>query len=128
MRLIDSSVIVKFFSEEPGWENTKEYLLAPISIELAMQELGSGLLKKVRKNELKETTAIEILERCPYIFRFVEQKRKSGTAFEIARKNNISIYDSLFIAAALKEGYELVTSDGRQAEIARKLGINTIEC
>ncbi len=127
MRLIDSSVIVKFFSEEPGWEGLREYLYTPISIELSMKELGSALLKKVRKDELDEETAIEILDRCPSIFRYVEQKKNISKAFEIAKKHNTSIYDAMFIASAMKDGYELLTCDKRQAEVARKEGVKTLE-
>ena len=128
MRLIDSSVIVKYFSEEPGWEDVEVYLYEPISIELSMIELGSALLKKVRKNELDYKKAIEILERYPGTFRFIEEKKHTSRAFEIAKKYNSSIYDAMFIAAALKNAYELVTCDGNQAELARKVGVNTIEC
>lgn len=128
MKLIDSSVIVKFFSEEPGWEATRQYLYVPISIELSMIELGNALLKKVRKGEFKEGAVNDILARYPKVFRFIDQKRHLPKAFEIARKHGISIYDSLFIAAAMKEGYELVTCDGRQAEIAQKVGVKAIEC
>ena len=49
MRLIDSSVIVKFFSEEPGWDSLKEYLYTPISIELSMKELPKPLFLPVEK-------------------------------------------------------------------------------
>ncbi len=128
MRLIDSSVIVKFFSEEPGWESLREYLYTPVSIELSMIELGSALLKKVRKNEFDEDTAIEVLDRYPNTFRFLEQKKSISKAFDIARRYDTSIYDALFIAAAIKEGYELLTCDKYQAEIARKLGVKAIEC
>ncbi len=34
----------------------------------------------------------------------------------------------MFIAAALKNAYGLVTCDGNQAELARKVGVKTIEC
>ena len=128
MRLIDTSVIVKFFSEEPGWEALREYLYTPISIELSMKELGSALLKKVRKNELDQKAAIEVLDRYPSTFRFVEQKKSISSAFEIAKKYNTSIYDAMFIAAAKKDGYELITCDNFQAEVARKVGVKTIEC
>jgi predicted nucleic acid-binding protein len=93
-----------------------------------MKELGSALLKKVRKKELNEKAAIQVLERCPNIFRFIEQKKYISKAFEIAKNHGTSIYDAMFIAAAMKEGYELVTSDGHQAEVARKVGVKTIEC
>jgi predicted nucleic acid-binding protein len=128
MQLIDSSVIVKFFAEEPGWEEAKEYMYTPISIELSMVELASGLLKKVRKNEFDKQSAELVLERCSKIFRFVEQKKHLASALDIAQKHSISVYDALFIAAALKEGYTLITCDGLQAAIAKKMGLKTAEC
>ena len=128
MRLIDSSVIVKYFSEEPGWGDVEEYLYEPVSIELSMIELGSALLKKVRKNELDYKKAVVILERYPDTFRFIEERKHIGKAFEIAKKHNTSIYDAMFIAVALKNSYELVTCDNNQAELARKVGVKTIEC
>ena len=127
MRLIDSSVIVKFFSEEPGWEDLREYLYTPVSIELSMKELGSALLKKVRQNEFDEEAAIEVLDRYPNTFRFVEQKKIISKAFAIAKKYNTSIYDAMFIAAAMKDGYELLTCDKYQAEVARREGVKTLE-
>jgi predicted nucleic acid-binding protein len=126
--LIDSSVIVKFFSEEPGWQDAQRYLYSPISIELSMIELASALLKKVRRKEFDESKVAYILARYPGVFRFIEQKRHIAKAFDIANKNSATVYDSLFIAAALQGGHELVTSDGNQAKIARKLGVKTIEC
>jgi predicted nucleic acid-binding protein len=128
MRIIDSSVIVKYFSEEPGWEDVEVYLYEPISIRLSMMELGSALLKKVRKNELDHKKAAEILERYPETFRFIEERKHISKAFEIAKKYGTSIYDAMFIAVALKNSYGLVTCDKYQAEIARKAGIKTTEC
>ena len=128
MRLIDSSVIVKFFSEEPGWEGLKGYLYTPISIELSTKELSSALLKKVRSKQLEFGAAMQIIGRYPNISRFIEQKRHLGKAFEIAYEHKISFYDSLFIAAAQEQGYELVTCDKRQAEVARKVRVKVITC
>lgn len=127
MKLIDSSVIVKFFAEEPGWESVTEYLYTPISIELSAVELGNALLKKVRARAFEKQAVIEILTRYAKIFRFVEQKKHVAEAFELAQKHGASIYDALFIAVALNEGYELVTCDRHQAEVARKAGVKTIE-
>ncbi|WP_243671687.1 type II toxin-antitoxin system VapC family toxin [Vulcanisaeta sp. JCM 16161] len=46
-------------------------------------------------------------------------------AFMIALRNDITVYDSLYIAQALKRG-TLLTSDKEQASVARKLGISVI--
>ena len=92
-----------------------------------MKELGSALLKKVRKNEFDEEVVIAILDRYPNTFRFVEQKKSISKAFEIVKEHNTSIYDAMFIAVAMKDGYELLTCDKYQAEVARKEGVKTIE-
>ncbi len=41
-------------------------------------------------------------------------------AFEISVKSKITIYDALFITLAKKRNLELVTSDEKQADAARK--------
>lgn len=124
--LIDTSVVVRFFSKEPGWESVKEYLTEPLSIELSMIELGSALLEKVRGKELNEKEAIEVLEGYPKNFRFVEEKTSLVKAFEIAKQYNTSMYDAMFIATALKNNLELVTCDNYQATNARKVGVKAI--
>ncbi|MHB8359914.1 MAG: type II toxin-antitoxin system VapC family toxin [Thermoplasmataceae archaeon] len=128
MKVTDSSTIVKFFSQEPGWENLREYLYEPITIELALKELGNALWKKVNRGEFEEVNALEVLTEFQRIGKFLEQGKYLGKAFEIAVKYKITIYDSLFIAAAFLEGYDLVTSDMRQATVSKDLGINTTVC
>lgn len=46
-------------------------------------------------------------------------------AFRIAIENGISIYDSLYIAQALKLEAQLFTSDKKQAQVAERLLIPT---
>ena len=46
-------------------------------------------------------------------------------AFKIAIENGISIYDSLYIAQALRLEARLLTSDKRQAHVAERLLIPT---
>ena len=60
MRVTDSSTIVKFFSQEPGWENLREYLYEPITIELSVKELGNALWKKVNRGEFEEVNLQDI--------------------------------------------------------------------
>ena len=51
-----------------------------------------------------------------------DQSKYLDKAMDIAIKNKISVYDSLYIAQSLKYG-ELLTSDETQGKIARKLGV-----
>ena len=47
-------------------------------------------------------------------------------ALELALRNRLTIYDSLFIVLAKKLGTELVTADKKQAEVAKLEGVKTI--
>ena len=128
MRVTDSSTIVKFFSQEPGWRTLREYLDEPITIGLSLMELGNALWKKVNMGEFEIAGAMEVLTEFHRIGKFLEQEKYLEKAFEIAVDHKITIYDSMFIAAALVEGCALVTSDVRQASVSMDLGISTIMC
>ena len=128
MRLIDSSAIIKFFAKEPGWKEIEAYLPESMTIPLAIEELGNALWKKVLLAEIKEKDAEEIIALYQSIAVLAEYKPFTRTALEIAVKEKIAFYDSLFLAVAMKNDYEFVTCDRLQAKIARKLGITVVEC
>ena len=58
----------------------------------------------------------------------VNHKECIVRALQISVKEKIAFYDALFLAVALVNGYEFVTSDRFQARTARKLDISVIEC
>ena len=125
MKIIDSSTIVKYFSAEPGWENLRTFLNSPITIELSIKELGNALWKKVISNQFEMDSAKEVLLEFQRIARFYDQKKYVKKAFEIAVNYHITLYDSLFIAAALAENCELLTSDEKQGKISSENGVIT---
>ncbi len=128
MRVIDSSILVKYFSREEGWQEARRYIVEGfITIDLALKEVLSALVKKVRRGEMDvsiaEKLAKSIVEgRLP----IVPQDDLLQDAFNIALEHGISIYDALFIALAKRRELELVTSDERQAKIAKKMGIPVV--
>ncbi|EHP71092.1 putative nucleic acid-binding protein, contains PIN domain [Metallosphaera yellowstonensis MK1] len=126
MRVIDSSSLVKFFSREKGWEKVAEVITEGVmTLDLAIKEVASALWKKVLRGEMKEEVAINILS--DLIKReamlFVKQDDYLIEGFKIANRNKITVYDSLFIALAKLNNFELVTSDKKQYEIAAKEGL-----
>jgi predicted nucleic acid-binding protein len=125
MNIIDSSTIVKFFSAEPGWEKLRKYIAAPLTIELSIKELGNALWKKARNGEFEPDKAVEVLSEFQRIAIILDQGSYIKLAFEIAVKYDITIYDSLFISAAISERYGLVTSDKKQARISEENGVMT---
>jgi predicted nucleic acid-binding protein len=126
VRVIDSSSLVKFFSREKGWEKVAEVITEGVmTLDLAIKEVASALWKKVPRGEMKEEVAINILS--DLIKReavlFVKQDDYLIEGFKIANRNKITVYDSLFIALAKLNNFELVTSDKKQYEIAAKEGL-----
>jgi predicted nucleic acid-binding protein len=126
VRVIDSSSLVKFFSREKGWEKVAEVITEGVmTLDLAIKEVASALWKKVLRGEMKEEVAINILS--DLIKReamlFVKQDDYLIEGFKIANRNKITVYDSLFIALAKLNNFELVTSDKKQYEIAAKEGL-----
>lgn len=128
MLLIDSSAVVRFYSTEPGWESMHNYVDTANTIPLALVELGSALHRKVRNNTMDVDYAKELIRAYSGSVGLINQDRYIVTAFEIAVKSNLSVYDSLFIATAMGEGCDLVSCDDRQLKVAESLGVKTIRC
>ena len=109
MIVIDASSLAKFILKEEGWSEVKGYLTKGVfSIDHSLL-LYSQIKRLI-------TERIIILE--PE-YRYIDK------ALDIALKCKMTIYDSLYIAQALRYG-ELLTSDKRQAQVAEKFGVKVI--
>lgn len=128
MKVIDSSSLVKYLSLEEGWEVVLKHLEEGCVIpELAMKGVANALWKKVLVEEMRLEASREVLQKLPKVVRVVGQAELLERAFEIAVQNRITVYDSLFIALAESKKAALVTSDRKQAEVAKALGIEVFE-
>ncbi|MEM2955783.1 MAG: type II toxin-antitoxin system VapC family toxin [Nitrososphaerales archaeon] len=126
MRVIDSSALVKFFSREEGWDRVEEVILEGVmSFDLSIKEVVNALWKKVLNEEIEAKDAEEILKDLTKseVIKTLNQNDYMLGAFKIAVENKITIYDALFIELAKSTNNDLVTSDSKQAEIARKEGV-----
>lgn len=121
MKCIDSSAIVKYASKEKGWESLASEIADSTTISLAIKELTNALWKKVIKKEMDIGTAQRIIETYQFM-PVLNQKDYLSLALEIAVRQNIAVYDALFIAVAVANHCELITSDSKQADLAQKLG------
>jgi predicted nucleic acid-binding protein len=118
--------LVKFFSREEGWDRVEEVILEGVmSLDLSFKEVVNALWKKVLNEEMKAKDAEEIIEGLtkPEVIKTLNQNDYMLGAFKIAVENKITIYDALFIELAKSTNNDLVTSDSKQAEIARKEGV-----
>ena len=128
MIVIDASALSKYILREKNWIEVENYLLKGLySIDYIVKEVANSLWKHTvvfnRFSEKEYRVAYMILKKIvEEVIMLENQTRYIDEAVEIAFKNKITVYDSLYIAQALKYG-ELLTSDKKQVEVAEKLGI-----
>ncbi len=124
MAIVDSSAYVKYFAKEPGWDNVANHLMQPASIELALAEVANALSKKITLDEVKLKDAEMFLSKMVDITRFVGRNESVIPALKMSEEKRITVYDALFIVAALDNKLGLTTSDEKQARVAKELGVS----
>lgn len=125
MRVIDASVLIKYVAREEGWERARRVIEeGAATIELALKELANALWKKVNRGEVEAEHVAEILLASRSIVKLIDQSPILGEALKIAIERNVTVYDALYIAAALRQHSSLATCDKRQAEAAKALGVS----
>jgi predicted nucleic acid-binding protein len=120
--VVDTSALVRLYVPDgplpPGLEQAVELawraealLSAP---ELALAEAAQVLRKKERAGYLTSAECDEVLDELLGLpIDFSGHRDLLGRAVEISRTREITVYDSLFIALAEKNGAELITADDR---------------
>jgi predicted nucleic acid-binding protein len=119
--VVDSSVVAKWFIDEPGRDQARE-LIAPTFFlrapDLIVSELTNVLWKKATRGEL---TPERVRERLVTIVRdhigvtvhLLPTRILSNRALQIALATGRSAYDCLYLAAAVQAKCRLVTADER---------------
>lgn len=117
MRLvIDTSVVVKWFVDEDGFELARVLIDADaqrIAPELVLAETANVLQRKIRIGELTGPQAVDALRNLPYFFdRLVLSRDLVGHGFALSRTLDHSVYDCMYLALAIGDpDTKLVTSD-----------------
>jgi len=129
VRVIDASALIKYLNREDGWRRVEEYILEGcITIDLALKEVANALWKRVKRGEVTERQALAIMEIIleSKIVKIHSQQPLINEALKSSITNDLPIYDSLYIILAKHMKMPLVTSDKRQAEKAKMMGVNPI--
>jgi len=130
--VIDSSTFSKFLMKEENWEKVIPYLdprLEPHAMDMLIIETTNVIWKYMRKYKLiTREQALGLYEQMTKLVReeviILEPSEKYlQEALKIAVDYDLSIYDSLFLTQARNLRAELITSDKRQEEVAREIGI-----
>ena len=132
MIVIDSSAFSKFLMKEEDWEKVIPYLgprLEPHAVDMLLIETTSVIWKYMRKYKLiTREQALGLYEQMRKLIEeeviILEPSEKYlQEALKIAMDYDLPIYDSLFLTQAKNLRAELITSDKRQEEVAREIGI-----
>jgi len=129
--VVDASALSKYLLKEENWFEVGEYLKKGVlSVDHIVKEVSNAIWKHyVLSKIINKNTAYELFM---LLYKFIDhhvlilepEMNYLKTAFTIATKEEITVYDALYIAQAKKYG-KILTSDKRQAEIARKMRIET---
>jgi predicted nucleic acid-binding protein len=119
--VLDTGVIVAIYFDEDASERAENVAAkhSPITLDLAVAEVGNAAWKRVALfGESKDATwkslskCLEFIKSCAQI----SSSELAEKAYEISVENEMTFYDSLFLAAAEKECVPLYTLDKKMYE------------
>ena len=115
--VVDASVAIKWFLPEIHSDAALRLLAQQHTLhapDLIFAEFGNVLWKRVRKNEISKNEATATLEGLLTLHLQVQPSQSLvPLALEIACGANRTVYDSLYLAAALALQSPLVTADAK---------------
>ena len=115
--VVDASVAVKWFVEEPGTPAARDRLAGHVRLvapDLVVVEVCNALWRRVRAGGIDEAqarAAIDLVAR--YYEELVPAAGLSERAFAIALELGHPVYDCFYLALAEKRGTQVLTADGR---------------
>jgi predicted nucleic acid-binding protein len=115
--VVDASVVAKWFVAEEQAELASQLLASPfdlLSPDLIWAEVGNVLWKRVRRSQVsleEAKTIFDDLLRMPVVI--TPSQSLLADAFEIAVDMDRTVYDSLYLALAVRKGCKMVTSDDK---------------
>ena len=122
--VVDASVAVKWFVQEPGSEAARavlargEPLLAP---DLIVSEVANTAWKKAARGEITRAHGERIVQALPLMLdRIVPAAELVGRAYGLAVRHGHPVYDALYLALAERAEAQLVTDDARLIAFARR--------
>jgi len=128
--VVDTSVAVKWFFDEPGtpqalqllqeFQSGQRAVLAP---DLIYSEFANAVLKRVVKGDLDAKdgmVVIEAFEKLPV--EVTAARGMAAPAYELALRFSITVYDALFVARSQLTSTDLVTADERLHRAIVSLG------
>jgi predicted nucleic acid-binding protein len=128
--VVDASVVIKWFVNEPLHENARQILTSREELhapDLLISEIGNIAWKKMMRGEIEETHAQSIalsLRGLPITLR--PSVELIDRALQIATAIKHPVYDCLYLACAETLGSRLVTADEKLKRVLAESTLSTI--
>ena len=130
MIVIDASALTAIVLKEEGWEDLLDSSDMFLSVDLILKEAANAVWAAALSGRLSTAEAREAFSILREFFASVVVTRpQSGLvdqAFELALKHGLTVYDSIYVALAVRESLPLLTLDSSQARVAREEGIRVL--
>ncbi|MBL7150742.1 type II toxin-antitoxin system VapC family toxin [Candidatus Microgenomates bacterium] len=130
--VLDTSVIIKWFTKEIKSSDAKVYLegfregkYQIVLPELAKYELGNAILKGKKFSFYKARKIFSTFYSFPLIF-VEENESQSLLTYKTAQKLNITYYDASFLALAKQEKATLITANPKHQKKIAGIKIQTL--
>ncbi len=131
--IADSSAIAALFLKEEGYRDIASLFRSePVhTLELALKESLNAVWKRSFQDKHQQNQAVQILDNLltaveGHVMEVIDQRQFYVEALRLALRSGKTVYDTLFVCAALSRGEKIATRDKEQAELARKLGVTAI--
>jgi predicted nucleic acid-binding protein len=117
--VVDASLVIKWFVPEiyaeaaRRWLDTSHDYVAP---DLLFSEAGNVLWKKVRRKELDENEARQLVDLAQVAVETVATRSLLQDALALALTVGITVYDAMYLTLAVRLETEVITGDDRLVE------------
>jgi predicted nucleic acid-binding protein len=129
--ILDASALVAYLLEEGSEGLTDNLSVGVESVELILAESYNAILTAIRDKRIIPANARSLTKVLSLLaeanIRIHPQKDLLDRAFELGNAFGLTVYDGLYLALAEKLKGSIITLDGKQANIAKQLGIEVIE-
>jgi predicted nucleic acid-binding protein len=118
--VVDASLVIKWFVPEihadaaRRWLNASHDYMAP---DLLFPEVGNVVWKKVRRRELEEREARQLVKDLAGVsVETVGSRSLLQEAFAVALTTGTTVYDAMYLTLAVRLGTAVITGDDRLVE------------
>jgi len=113
--VVDASVVLKWFLDEPGSAEARGLLSGAYCLavpDLVYAEVGNVLWKRERRHEITVDEGEQVLEALASVPWSVHPASSlAAAAFRIATRVGCTMYDGLYVALAVDRDARLITAD-----------------